>query len=60
MLVSGEALREMGGPAALRLISIGSKDGVLKANGISGFPVFLKSAKGTSFIQATGRHINIQ
>lgn len=33
---------------------------VLKEDGISGFPVFLRSAKETWFIQATGRHINIQ
>lgn len=60
MLVSCEALR----CEDLQLSELfqweAKMSGLLKANGISRFPVFLKCAKGTQLVQATGRPINIQ
>lgn len=60
MLVSCEALRH----EDLQLSDLfqweAKASGLLKANGISHFPVFFKCAKGTQLIQATGRPINIQ
>lgn len=60
MLVSCEALRREDLQLSHLFQWEAKTSGLLKANGISRFPVFLKLAKGTQLIQATGRPINIQ